>query len=366
MLQHPTYTIKQRPEEFKVDEVPLYAPSGEGEHIYIGVRKTNVSHEELIRRVAKSFGVKRHDVGSAGRKDLHAVTTQVLSVYLPTGDMMVPELGDGIDVLWSTRHENKLRTGHLIGNRFDITVRDVNPAHIVYVNQKLKEVTANGLPNLYGSQRFGNDGMNPKIGKLLLQGSWEECVNVLRTSNARFTVQWNDDEPHKLCKNIPKSMRKLYLNAFQSKLFNDVLRTRQEQGLLNTCLVGDLVWAHVGKGSAFELDEDELASDTFVERMRNCQVSATGPLFGIKMRQSSGKPLEIEQRVLAESGVTAQQLEQVKQIMSGSRRPLRVPVSQPTLTSGVDDHGDFIRVQFELPAGSYATVLIDELLNVSP
>ena len=84
------------------------------------------------------------------------------------------------------------------------------------------------------------------------------------------------------------------------------------------------------------------------------------------MRQPSGRPLDVEQRVLAESGVTIQQLEQVKQIMSGSRRPLRVPVSQSTLTSGVDEHGDFIRVQFELPAGSYATVLIDELLNVSP
>ena len=366
MLQHPTYTIKQRPEEFKVDEVPLYAPSGEGEHIYLGIRKSNVSHEELIRRVAKSFGVKRHDVGSAGRKDLYAVTTQVLSVYLPTGDMMIPELGDGIDVLWSTRHENKLRTGHLIGNRFDITVRDVNSAHIVYVNQKLKEVSVNGLPNLFGPQRFGNDGMNPRVGLLLLQANWEKCVNVLRTSNARFTVQWKDEPPEKLCKKIPKSMHKLYLNAFQSKLFNDVLRIRQEQDSLNTCLLGDLVWAHTGKGSSFELDEHELASEAFVERMRNCQVSATGPLFGIKMRQPSGRPLDVEQRVLAESGVTIQQLEQVKQIMSGSRRPLRVPVSQSTLTSGVDEHGNFIRVQFELPAGSYATVLIDELLNVSP
>ncbi len=364
MQQH-GYTIKQRPEEFKVDELPLYAPSGQGEHLFLGIRKTNVSHEELIRRVASAFGVKRHDVGSAGRKDLHAVTTQVLSVHLPTGEMAIPEIGQGIELLWSTRHSNKLRTGHLIGNRFDITVRDVNPAHIVYVNKKLKEVTNIGLPNLYGSQRFGNDALNPRVGKLLLQGNWEECVNVLRTSNARFTAQWNDDAPDKLCKRIPKSMRKLYLNAFQSKLFNDVLRSRQEQEILNTCLAGDLVWAHVGKGSAFKLHKEELASDEFVERMRSCRVSPTGPLFGAKMRQPSGRPFEIEQCILADSGVTNEHLANAKQIISGSRRPLRVPVAQPTLTSGVDELGDFIRLQFELPAGSYATVLIDELLTVS-
>ena len=365
MLEQQTYTIKQRPEEFKVDELPLYAPSGQGEHLYLGIRKTNVSHEELVRCVAKAFGVKRHDVGSAGRKDLHAVTTQVLSVYLPTGDMSVPEIGEGIEVLWSTRHENKLRTGHLIGNRFDITVRDVNPAHIVYVNKKLKAFTTQGMPNLYGPQRFGNDGMNPQVGKLLLQCNWEECANVLRTSNARFTAQWNDESAEKLCRRIPKSMRKLYLNAFQSKLFNDVLRTREEQEILCTCLVGDLVWAHVGKGSAFELDEAELHSKEFVERMHTCQVSPTGPLFGAKMKQPSGRPLEIEQCILSASGVTNEQLANAKQIMSGARRPLRVPVAQPTLTSGVDEYGDFIRVQFELPAGSYATVLIDELLTVS-
>ena len=364
-MQTPTYTIKQRPDEFKVDELPLYAPNGQGEHLYLGIRKTNVSHEELIRRVAKAFGVKDHDIGSAGRKDLYAVTTQVLSVYLPTLEMSVPEIGEGIEVLWSTRHENKLRTGHLIGNRFDITVRDVNPAHIVHVNKKLKEVVVNGLPNLFGPQRFGNDGMNPTVGRLLLQANWEKCVNVLRTSNARFTVQWKDEPPEKLCKKIPKSMHKLYLNAFQSKLFNDVLRIRQEQDSLNTCLLGDLVWAHAGKGSSFELDEDELTSEAFVERMKNCQVSPTGPLFGSKMRQPYGKPFEIEQRVLADSGVTIKQLGQFKKNMSGARRPLRVPVTHSTLTSGVDEHGDFIRIQFELPAGSYATVLIDELLSAS-
>ena len=144
-----------------------------------------------------------------------------------------------------------------------------------------------------------------------------------------------------------------------------MLRSRQEQEILNTCLAGDLVWAHVGKGSAFKLDEEELASDGFVERMRACQVSPTGPLFGAKMKQPSGRPLEIEQRILAASSVTNEQLANDKQIMSGARRPLRVPVAQPTLTSGVDEYGDFIRVQFELPAGSYATVLIDELLTVS-
>ncbi len=364
-MQQPTYTIKQRPEEFKVDEIPLYAPSGQGEHLLLGIRKTNISHEELIRRVAKTFGVKRFDVGSAGRKDLRAVTTQVLSVYLPHGESDIPDLGEGIDLLWSSRHDNKLRAGHLIGNRFDVTVRDVNPSHIVYVNKRMKSIQANGLPNSFGPQRFGTGGMNPVIGRLLLLEDWEACASLLKESNARFTEKWGDASPKKLCERIPKSMRKLYLNAFQSQLFNEVLQTRQENGLLNTCLEGDLVWAHEGKGSSFELDERELANDAFVKRMVSCKVSATGPMFGAKMRQPSGEPLEIEQHVLERSGVTSEHIAVEKRLMNGARRPLRVPVSQVALTSGVDEHGDFMRLQFELPAGSYATVFINDVLNAS-
>ena len=285
----------------------------------------------------------------------------------------IPEvnLGEGLELLWSMRHQNKLKTGHLIGNRFDITVRDVNPSHVVYVNDQLKQIKKNGLPNLYGPQRFGNGSINPRIGKSLLVQDWETCVLDLIKSKARFANKWSDALQNgksfiELCNQIPKNMCLLYLNAFQSELFNKVLIKRKDKNLLNSCIEGDLIWAHAGRGSSFYLNNEEAFSKQFIERVSRCEVSPTGPIFGTKMRKPKGIPFEIEEEILQDANIEICDFALGRKLLKGARRPLRVPIDQVNLTSGADNHGNFIRIQFELPAGSYATVAIDYLLGVLP
>jgi len=118
--------LKSSPDDFVVDELMLYEPCGEGEHLYLSVRKTNMSHDELVRQIAREFGVSKRDVGVAGRKDLRAVTTQMISVYLPRKEISTPETIGSIEVLASNWHTNKLRLGHLSGNRFSIRLREID------------------------------------------------------------------------------------------------------------------------------------------------------------------------------------------------------------------------------------------------
>ena len=153
-------TVKASPDDFSVEELPLYEPSGEGEHLYVTVRKVNMSHEELVRRIAKEFGVSKRCIGVAGRKDLRAVTTQTISIHLP-GRTITPQDSIGsIEVLSFSRHANKLRLGHLAGNRFVIRIRDVNLKRIGHIESGLKELAKVGLPNAFGPQRFGNKDNN--------------------------------------------------------------------------------------------------------------------------------------------------------------------------------------------------------------
>ena len=171
--------IKQQPEDFFVYEVPFYEPCGEGEHLYLRIRKEGLSHAELIRLVAKAYGVKEAAIGFAGMKDRVAVTEQTISIHLPgTGETRDIE-DDRITVLWADRHGNKLRRGHLGGNRFVIRIREVDPLRVMEAWKSLECMAEEGVPNAVGSQRFGREGNNHLLGLCMLQESWPQLVELL-------------------------------------------------------------------------------------------------------------------------------------------------------------------------------------------
>jgi tRNA pseudouridine13 synthase len=139
--------VKDRPGDFIVEELPLYEPSGSGEHLYLRLEKSATSHSELISVVRRHFGVTDREIGFAGMKDKHAVTRQTVSVHL-LEDPADLELGhDRIRVIWAARHRNKLRLGHLAGNRFSIRIREVDPARVTGVRRMLARIGATGFPN---------------------------------------------------------------------------------------------------------------------------------------------------------------------------------------------------------------------------
>src|SRR4051794_4959515 len=171
--------IKQRTEDFFVQEIPLYEPSGQGEHVYAEVQKVGVTTFEAINRIADALHVSSRAIGYAGLKDARAITRQVFSIPGTTEqavmDLRIPDL----TIQWAARHANKIRLGHLAGNRFAIKIREVNPTDVVKLTPALEQLKSRGMPNFFGEQRFGRRGNNDTLGATLIRGRPEELLKVL-------------------------------------------------------------------------------------------------------------------------------------------------------------------------------------------
>ncbi len=152
--------LRATPEDFQVDEIPAYLPSGEGEHLFVRFEKRGLTTPEAVRRIAVALGADARDAGWAGLKDRNAVTTQWASFARADRDLALSATVDGVRVLEAARHGNKLRTGHLVGNRFTLRVRDVPSDRHADVGPLLDELARTGVPNYFGEQRFGVEGRN--------------------------------------------------------------------------------------------------------------------------------------------------------------------------------------------------------------
>ena len=320
-------TLKETPEDFRVDEIPAYPPSGEGPHLWLQVEKRGRTTRDVVREAARLLGVQERDVGVAGLKDRHAVTVQWLSFPVAGSPDATSIGGDGWRVLAASRHGNKLRTGHSRGNRFSIVVRggDLSAARAA-----AEALSARGLPNFFGAQRFGADGTNADLGRAILRGSND--AEVRRASRDRF-------------------LRRLALSAWQSLLFNRWLAERMADGLFARALAGDAM-KKLDSGGLFTCD-DPAADQPRVDRF---EISPAGPMFGHALRLAGGEAGEREARVLAADGLSAADLARGGGEAEGTRRAARIPV-----TVNLDEVEGGYRAGFELPRGSYATVVMGEL-----
>jgi tRNA pseudouridine13 synthase len=318
--------IAASPEDFLVDEVPLYAPAGEGPHTFVRVEKRLRTTEELVRDLARAAHVRPAEIGYAGRKDRVAVTTQWLSVPGLDPDAALALTLPGARVVDARRHPHKLRTGQLRGNRFEIVVREVDAETLRAVPGRLEGWQREGMPNRFGPQRFGWDGGNLERGKRLLAG---ERIGADRR-HARFL-----------------------LSALQSAVFNAVLARR---GLpLASLEPGDVAVVHAS-GGLFVVEDAEREAP----RAAAFEISATGPVFGTRVLSPSGAVAEREREVLAEFGIDPDALRAPPGIrLRGARRSLRV---RPEAAEAAAE-GDKLRLCFTLPSGSYASVALEELIG---
>lgn len=394
--------IKQRPEDFLVDEQPLYQPSGSGEHIYMLIQKKMMSTLEMIGIIAKHFGVSRKDVGFAGLKDKHAITRQVVSIYAPGKKIEdFPMLQhESLSVLWADYHNNKLRPGHLRGNRFSIRIRNVEPTRVRDAMRVMKMLQQTGVPNRFGEQRFGMLANNHIIGRAIICGDWNGAVRELLGPNAT-RPEFNTDarrlftegkyreaivayplqatietrvlnalsqgkDARRAFQVLDETSIRFYLSAFQSAVFNAVLDDRLARNTLGSLAVGDVALKHEN-GAVFAVDEATLADPVTMERLQAFEISPSGPMWGTRMLQAGGECAAAEQRALESAGVTLSQLEAFDKSsrypLEGKRRPLRVPLIDPEVEGGVDEHGPYVRCAFELPRGSFATVAMREVMK---
>ena len=171
--------IKQRNEDFFVQEIPLYEPSGEGEHVYCEIQKIGVTTFDAIHLLGRALNVSSREIGYAGMKDAHAITRQIFSISGTTPEAVMGLHLPGITVQWAARHINKLRLGHLSGNRFAIKIREVNPTDVVKIKPVLAVIEKRGMPNFFGEQRFGRRNNNDLLGAALVRGDNEAVLKYL-------------------------------------------------------------------------------------------------------------------------------------------------------------------------------------------
>ena len=346
----PRGRIKSTPEDFVVEEIAAYEPSGEGTHLFVKFEKKGLTTDAAVRIITKALGIEMRDVGIAGMKDKVAITTQWVSVPTPPKDPTIEERAkaltiEGIKVLDAKRHGNKLKTGHLKGNLFDIIVRDVSPDAVAGVIEAMDRFSKEGVPNAYGVQRFGKEGDNALRARAWLTGQ-ERAPNDPR-------------------------LRRFHFSALQSAVFNAVLEARVQDGTWKQPVLGDLLKKE-DTGGIF------VCTDVQADRERadRGELCPTGPMVGDRMRSPEGDVKELEQRIAAPflEGVD---LKRARSLGEGTRRALRLRVTacsvaevlnSKDVTGGVESDNReqvrSLRVQFVLPKGAYATTVLANAFDV--
>jgi tRNA pseudouridine13 synthase len=324
--------LRRTPEDFRVDEVPAYLPSGAGPHLYVRIEKVGRTTRDALRALAAVLGVPERDAGYAGLKDRDAVTTQWLS-FLTARDPDPSALAaPGVRALTVSRHANKLRTGHVRANVFSLAVRG---GELARARAAAEALATRGLPNYFGPQRFGVEGRNADTGRALLRG--EATPEARRAGRDRF-------------------LRRLSISAYQSLLFNRWLTERIEDGLFAVALRGD-VMKKLDSGGVFTCE----APDADGPRVARFEISPAGPMFGHKLRPAAGDALAREERLLAAEGIGLGDFARGGGEAEGTRRAARLPVRVE-----LDALDEGYRARFELPRGSYATVVMRELMKAEP
>ncbi|PHM16815.1 MAG: tRNA pseudouridine(13) synthase TruD [Sulfuricurvum sp. PD_MW2] len=338
------FYFRQSARDFVVDEIPLYPFSGEGEHLVLHVRKKNLSTWQMIDIFSNHLGIKGRDIGYAGLKDKNAQTKQYISLPRKFESVLENFEHEGIKILEKTYHNNKIRVGHLKGNRFFIRLKKVNPTSAMKIHEALKMIKQYGMPNYFGFQRFGIDGENYKKGEAILSGSLKERN---------------------------KKLAQFYVNSYQSYLFNGWLARRIQISKLvesfdaeQLSSVIDLpqeelsamkaqkhpfklihgdVMMHYPYGKIFHYESDEE-----VERFLKRDISITGLLSGKRATRSVGLSEAIEKEYDA--------------ISSGIDGARRYGWIFPEAIEGEYKENDaWFELHFTLPKGCYATVLIEEI-----
>jgi len=380
--------IKQIPEDFLVEELPLYDFSGSGEHLFLHVEKTGLTTHDLVRQVARACHIRERDIGYAGLKDANATTRQYLSLPKVAPALIAQMDIPDVKILSTACHGNKLRLGHLVGNRFSIRIRDVTDGAEEKARDILHVLETLGVPNLFGEQRYGSLGNSHLIGKTLLlqeyqmaakliigdpdlisNQRWREAARCYQAGDLaaalkvfpgrfrderRLIQQLLDGKSHRQAVlDLPRNKLRLYLSALQSSLFDRLVTMRLDS--LERLWPGDLAMKH-DNGACFSV-VDSASEQPRADRL---EISPTAPLYGHKVKLASGQTGIIEASLLDKEKLTLADFKLAAGLsMTGERRPIRVPIQQISVATEQQD----LVVGFILPRGSFATSVLREIIK---
>lgn len=318
--------IRSLPEDFIVDEELSFSPTGEGEHVFLQIRKTGKNTEDIARILARHAGVTRKSVSYAGLKDRNAVTSQFFSVHLPgQQDPDWQQLVDSsFELISVNRHQKKLRRGAINRNSFRIRIRGFSGDSGI-AEQRLQQITQQGVPNYFTAQRFGHNANN------LLYA--DQMLKKGKRVNDRFK-------------------RNIYYSAARSWLFNLVVAERIRQRTWDKAITGDSMMLS-GSRSCFTV---EAVDEETTRRVNEFDINPTAPLCGRGEPMVSAEAAEIEVAALDDWQGWIKGLEKAR--MDAARRAMRVGVPDLTWQWDADDQ---LVLAFSLPPGSYATAVLREL-----
>ncbi len=317
--------IRELPEDFIVEELPLYEPSGEGGHTFLWVEKRESSTEEVARALARFASVANRDVGYAGRKDRRAVTRQWFSVPELDPDRALAFRDDRARVLRAVKHRHKLRVGQLRGNRFELCVRGVGTQRVPLLRRRLEEIERIGFPNHFGRQRYGRDGANPERARAAL----EETRRPRDRRHLRFL-----------------------LSSLQASVFDAALAERPTP--LDRVERGEVAQV-CASGGPFLVEDIGREN----ERAARFEISATGPIFGSRQLAPTGAPGARERALQERFGVDDLKAKARVVRLRGARRPVLAALSAPKFR----EEGEGLCLRFDLAAGCYATVFLEALFG---
>lgn len=338
--------FKQTKDDFVVTEIPLYEFSGDGEHLVIKFRKKDLTTWSAVQIFSEQLGCKSKEIGYAGLKDKNAMTIQHISVPKSCEENLAKFNHENIKILEVTKHNNKIRVGHLKGNKFFIRLKRVTPLDAKKIEEAVSKIATFGMPNYFGFQRFGIEGNNYQKGEAIVKGELKER---------------------------DRKLKQMYVNAYQSHLFNSWLSKRIEISKLIEAfepkeiyeklslpldmvkhmkgqkhpfkiLSGDLM-SHYPYGRIFHVEDLDSESDKFFERDR----VPTGLLCGKRVKKSEGLAYEIEKEF------------DMKILEDGARRFAWIFPTE--IESNYKEDKNWMELQFELPKGSYATEFISEIIH---
>ncbi|MGQ0530741.1 MAG: tRNA pseudouridine(13) synthase TruD [Panacagrimonas sp.] len=316
--------LRSTPEDFQVDELQDIQPDGSGDHVWLRVRKRGANTDWVAKELARFAGVAPVDVGYAGLKDRDALTTQVFTIHLPgkpDPDWATFPHAE-VQVIEQQRHRRKLKRGALRGNRFCIVLREIQGDH-AQAEQRLQAIAAQGVPNYFGEQRFGLGGANVERALAMFAG-----------------------------KRVDRQLRSMLLSSARSHLFNAVLAQRVRSANWDQAMPGE-IWSLSGSRSWFG---PEPITELLLSRLAAADIHPSGPLWGRGALPTTDAALALEQAALQDdaalkAGLEREGLEQDRRALRLMTRALRWHWLEP----------EALQLEFELPPGSYATVVLREL-----
>jgi tRNA pseudouridine13 synthase len=409
--------IRERSEDFRVREIEEFdvqpSDADPDAYPYLVIRATLSGWDtnDFARRLSNELGASRERVSWAGTKDKRAVTTQLFSV-MKADPEEIPEIrGTEIEVVG--RAGRDLQFGDLAGNAFEIRVRDGDPEGVEAITEELRAFGGGsiGVPNYFGQQRFGSRRpVTHEVGLAIARDDWRGAVMAylggprdaepedtqVARSYVDETTDWQgalERFPRKLgyeramlhrlvegsaetpedfreaLETVPTNLQRLFVNAGQSYLFNQILSERIERGLpFDRAVTGDVV-CFADSDSPEELarpdpSRTQRVTETRVEtvnrHIERGRAFVTAPLVGTETELGDGEPGEIERNVLSEAGISPVDFDLPDEFHStGTRRAI-------LLTTDLTTEREPLVFDFSLPSGSYATVLLREYLKCDP